>query len=191
MDDKKLPGIAAEDIGKCAYGIFKRGGEFIGKTVGIAGEHLYRRARWRPRSREALGEEVRYNAVSPEVYRELRLSWRRRPGQHVPVQARLQRLLPPSSGHRFARHSIRSCRRSSSGWPGTTPAFRSSNMRRSLDGFADTQSHAPATRTTPKTVNTFSGCGSVPVRATHYFLSESDIVALRPLRRPGTGERCH
>src|SRR5262249_21741839 len=24
MGDKKLPGIAAEDIGKCAYGIFKR-----------------------------------------------------------------------------------------------------------------------------------------------------------------------
>ena len=38
--DKKLPGIAAEDIGKCAYGIFKNGPEFIGKTVGIAGEQL-------------------------------------------------------------------------------------------------------------------------------------------------------
>ena len=40
MGDKKLPGIAAEDIGKCAHGIFKSGREFIGKTVGIAGEHL-------------------------------------------------------------------------------------------------------------------------------------------------------
>ena len=40
MGDKKLPGIAAEDIGKCAYGIFKRGRDYIGKTVGIAGEHL-------------------------------------------------------------------------------------------------------------------------------------------------------
>ena len=40
MGDKRLPGIAAEDIGKCAYGIFKRGTELIGKTVGIAGEHL-------------------------------------------------------------------------------------------------------------------------------------------------------
>lgn len=39
MGDKKLPGIAAEDIGRCAYGIFKRGQELIGKTVGIAGEH--------------------------------------------------------------------------------------------------------------------------------------------------------
>ncbi len=40
MGDKKLPGIAAEDIGRCAYGIFKGGREYIGKTVGIAGEHL-------------------------------------------------------------------------------------------------------------------------------------------------------
>ena len=40
IDDKKLPGIAAEDIGKCALGIFKKGREYIGKTVGIAGEHL-------------------------------------------------------------------------------------------------------------------------------------------------------
>ena len=40
MGDEKLPGIAAEDIGKRAYGIFKEGDEYIGKTVGIAGEHL-------------------------------------------------------------------------------------------------------------------------------------------------------
>jgi len=33
MGDKKLPGMAAEDIGKCAYGIFKRGPEFVGKTT--------------------------------------------------------------------------------------------------------------------------------------------------------------
>ena len=38
--DKKLPGIAAEDIGKCAYGIFKGALSTIGKTIGIAGEHL-------------------------------------------------------------------------------------------------------------------------------------------------------
>ena len=40
MGDKKLPGIAAEDIGRCAYGIFKERTQFVGKTVGIAGEHL-------------------------------------------------------------------------------------------------------------------------------------------------------
>ncbi len=68
MDDKKLPGIAAEDIGKCALGIFKNGREFIGKTVGIAGEHLTG-TQMAAALTKALGQEVRYNAVSPEVYR--------------------------------------------------------------------------------------------------------------------------
>jgi uncharacterized protein YbjT (DUF2867 family) len=68
MDDKKLPAIAVEDIGKCAYGIFKRGREFIGKTVGIAGEHLSG-AEMAAALTRALGREVRYQAVTPEVYR--------------------------------------------------------------------------------------------------------------------------
>jgi uncharacterized protein YbjT (DUF2867 family) len=68
MGDKKLPGIAAEDIGRCAYGIFKRGHEFIGKTVGIAGEHLTGAEMAGVLSR-ALGREVAYNAVSPDAYR--------------------------------------------------------------------------------------------------------------------------
>ena len=68
MGDKKLPGIAAEDIGKCAYGIFKRGREFIGKTVGIAGEHLTG-VQMAAAFSKALGHEVRYNPVPPEVYR--------------------------------------------------------------------------------------------------------------------------
>ena len=70
MDDKKLPGIAAEDIGKSAYGVFKRGREFINKTVGIAGEHLTGAEMARALTR-ALGQEVRYNNVPPEVYRSL------------------------------------------------------------------------------------------------------------------------
>ena len=68
MSDKKLPGIASEDIGKCAYAIFRKGSEFIGKTVGIAGGHLTGGQMAAALTR-ALGEEVRYNAVSPEVYR--------------------------------------------------------------------------------------------------------------------------
>ena len=40
MGDKRLPGIASDDIGKCALAIFRRGDEYIGKTVSIAGEHL-------------------------------------------------------------------------------------------------------------------------------------------------------
>jgi uncharacterized protein YbjT (DUF2867 family) len=68
MGDKKLPGIAAEDIGKCAYGIFKKGREYIGKTVGIAGEHLTG-TQMAAALTKALGQEVRYNAVTPEMYR--------------------------------------------------------------------------------------------------------------------------
>lgn len=68
MGDKKLPGIAAEDIGKCAFGVFKKGRELIGKTVGIAGEHLTG-AQMATALTKALGQEVRYNDVPPEVYR--------------------------------------------------------------------------------------------------------------------------
>ena len=68
MDGEKLPGMAAEDIGKCAYGIFKRGSEFIGKTVGIAGEHLTG-AEMAAAFSKALSQEVRYNAVTPDQYR--------------------------------------------------------------------------------------------------------------------------
>ncbi len=70
MDDKKLPGIAAEDIGRCALGIFKLGGEYIGKTIGIAGEHLTG-AQMAASLTKALGQEVRYTYVPPDVYRGL------------------------------------------------------------------------------------------------------------------------
>jgi len=67
MGDKKLPGIAVEDIGKCAYGIFNHT-EFIGKTVGIAGEHLTG-AQLAAGFTKAIGQEVHYNEVSADVYR--------------------------------------------------------------------------------------------------------------------------
>jgi uncharacterized protein YbjT (DUF2867 family) len=68
MGNEKLPGMASEDIGKCAYGIFKKGSEYIGRTVGIAGEHLTG-AQMASALTRTLGKDVTYNAVSPEVYR--------------------------------------------------------------------------------------------------------------------------
>jgi uncharacterized protein YbjT (DUF2867 family) len=68
MGDAKLPGMAAEDIGRCAYGIFKAGDEHIGQSVGITGGHPTGQEMAASLSR-ALGEEVAYNAVPPEVYR--------------------------------------------------------------------------------------------------------------------------
>jgi len=68
MGDRELPGIATEDIGKCAYGIFKRGPEFIGKTVGIAGEHLTGK-QMAAALAKALGKNVFHNAVTPAAFR--------------------------------------------------------------------------------------------------------------------------
>jgi len=68
MGDAKLPGMASEDIGKCAYGVFKRGGEFIGKEIAVAGEHLTGTEMAEKMSR-ALKRTVKYNPVPPAVYR--------------------------------------------------------------------------------------------------------------------------
>lgn len=66
--DKKIPWVGAEDIGKCAYGIFKAGTAMIGRTVGVSGEHLSGGEIAAGLSR-ALGETVDYVAVKPEQYR--------------------------------------------------------------------------------------------------------------------------
>jgi len=68
IGDSKMAGIAAEDIGKCAYGIFKKGSEMIGKRIGIAGEQLtgYEMA---GALSKALREPVVYNKVPAAVYR--------------------------------------------------------------------------------------------------------------------------
>jgi len=70
LGDRKLPGIGVEDIGKSAYQIFKRGNEFIGKKIGIAGGHLTGK-QMAEYLTKALGEEVGYNAVPFDVYRGL------------------------------------------------------------------------------------------------------------------------
>jgi uncharacterized protein YbjT (DUF2867 family) len=67
-DDAKIPFIAVEDIGRCALGIFKRREEYIGRTVGIAGEHLSGQEIAEALS-EALGRPISFQAVPPEVYR--------------------------------------------------------------------------------------------------------------------------
>ena len=68
LGDKKMAGIAAADIGKCAYGIFKKGEPLIGKRIGIAGEHLTCTEMAGALSK-AIGEEVTYNEVTPDQYR--------------------------------------------------------------------------------------------------------------------------
>ena len=70
MADKKLPGMAVEDIGRCAFGVFRESPERIGRTVGIAGGHLTG-DEMAAALGQALGREVGYNAVPFDVYRGL------------------------------------------------------------------------------------------------------------------------
>jgi uncharacterized protein YbjT (DUF2867 family) len=68
MGQSRLSGITAEDIGKCAYGIFKAGEAYIGRTVGVAGGHVTGAEMARELT-GALGEEVRYNGIPAATFR--------------------------------------------------------------------------------------------------------------------------
>jgi len=68
IGDAKMAGIAAEDIGKCVYGVFKKGQEYIGKNIGVAGEHLSGNQMADTFSK-ALGEPVVYNKIPAAVFR--------------------------------------------------------------------------------------------------------------------------
>ena len=68
MGNAKMAGIGADDIGKCAYGIFKKGPELAGKRIGVAGEQLTL-TEMAEKISKAIGQEVLYNEVTPEQYR--------------------------------------------------------------------------------------------------------------------------
>ena len=68
IGDAKMGGISAEDIGKCAYGIFKKDQELIGKKVGVAGEQLTGQQMADSLSK-ALKQPVVYNKVPAAEYR--------------------------------------------------------------------------------------------------------------------------
>ena len=68
MGEKPLPGIAAEDIGKCAYGVFKAGSKFIGKRIGITGEIITGKA-MADALGNSIGKQVNYFPVPFDMYR--------------------------------------------------------------------------------------------------------------------------
>jgi uncharacterized protein YbjT (DUF2867 family) len=70
LGGQKLPGIAAEDIGKCAYGVFKRGAAVAGQRFGIAGDVLSG-PEMAAKMGRALGREVGYADVPFDVFRGL------------------------------------------------------------------------------------------------------------------------
>ncbi len=68
LGGQKLPGIAAEDIGKCAYGIFERGEPALGQRFGIAGGVLSGEE-MAAAFTQALGSPVTFYDVPFDVYR--------------------------------------------------------------------------------------------------------------------------
>ncbi len=66
----KLPGIAAEDIGRTAYGVFRRGESTVGQRIGIAGEVLSG-AEMAAKMGQALGRKINFVDVPFDVYRGL------------------------------------------------------------------------------------------------------------------------
>jgi uncharacterized protein YbjT (DUF2867 family) len=69
MGTSRLAGIAAEDIGKAVYGIFKAGAPYFGKRVGIASENLTIEEMGRQMSRVLGIGPIKYHAVEPDTYR--------------------------------------------------------------------------------------------------------------------------
>jgi uncharacterized protein YbjT (DUF2867 family) len=70
LGDAKMAAIAAEDVGRCALGIFKAGPDLAGERVGVAGVQLSGDEMAAAFSK-ALGEEVAYRPITFEQYRAL------------------------------------------------------------------------------------------------------------------------
>ncbi|MEP6491907.1 MAG: NmrA/HSCARG family protein [bacterium] len=68
IGNAQLAGVAAQDIGAAAYGMFKKGNETIGQRIGVAGEHLTG-AEIAAAMTKAFGQPVQFNAISPDVFR--------------------------------------------------------------------------------------------------------------------------
>ena len=70
LGDAALPGIAAEDIGRCAYAIFQQPEQYRGTTVGLAAECTTGERLADGLSR-VFGERVQYQPMPLEAFRSL------------------------------------------------------------------------------------------------------------------------
>ena len=66
----RLPGISTEDIGRCAYGLFRSGTNTVGRRFGIAGEILSG-TEMAAKMTRALGRPVHFQDVDFDTYRGL------------------------------------------------------------------------------------------------------------------------
>ncbi|MFC0110821.1 NmrA/HSCARG family protein [Kibdelosporangium aridum] len=70
MADTPLPGVARDDIGRTAFGIFKRGKDLIGETVNLSGENRTGQE-YAAELGKALGETVEYRPMTFDQVRAL------------------------------------------------------------------------------------------------------------------------
>ena len=68
MGTHPLPGVAVADIGQSALEVFRRGNALVGRTVGIAGEHLTG-AQMASALGAALGRDVVHDDMTLKAYR--------------------------------------------------------------------------------------------------------------------------
>ncbi len=69
MGDSPMAGIAAEDVGKVAFGVFQAGDRFIGETFGIASEFLTIREMADGLEAVLPTGPIAYNDPEPDLYR--------------------------------------------------------------------------------------------------------------------------
>ncbi|MDQ0596590.1 hypothetical protein QF037_000935 [Streptomyces canus] len=71
-DGKLLSGVDVADIDRTAFAILKGGAGFIGRTVGLVGDHLTG-AQYAEKPAGALGEPVRFQSVPNDYFRTLEI----------------------------------------------------------------------------------------------------------------------
>ena len=132
MGDSRLPGIGVEDIGKIALGVFKRGPEFIGKTIAVSGENLTG-AQMAEKLSKALGEEVRYSASTPTSSGASASRVPTRSGTCSSSSGTSTRSTPAHATGRSPSRSIRNSRTSTPGSPHTPSRSHSVTEMAALD----------------------------------------------------------
>jgi len=118
MGERRLAGIAAEDVGHTALGIFARGEEYIGRTVSIAGEHLTGE-QLADVFAEAFGEPVDYRPLTHDQFRALPIPGAAEFGNMYQYYYEAEKDFVGARKLDFVRSSILGCRPSATGWTPT------------------------------------------------------------------------
>lgn len=123
MAYQKLSSIAVGDIGATALGIFRRGAEFIGRTVSIAGDHLTGE-QYASALSDALGEPVSYRPMGWDDFVPRASPSRSRWETRFSTTRRTRSVSSTIGTWPRGVSSIRDCSRSATGLPCTAGTFK-------------------------------------------------------------------